>query len=519
MRKHFQGVMMKKKVYLQYTVPFLSCLLFVPAFGFNAAFFSFVQSGSPTELDTISIVSAGYFQSNGLVTDSSFSRSGNQFRISYTVRQDTQYIERLNRTRKIGRLAAGNYTIITSTLYLSTSEQNLPDTEHFIDTAIFRVTNANTPNPIFTGSYSESNSSSVPGDNSLSYYYTNGDTLSVAVVFPLNSMPPGFLISPSLHSDTIDFVIVDTTLFEASMPMPYVVTGSIAPVKPARYFLRVQYQRRSCINPYKLPNFHSSTIDCTREGLAFSIKKAGSVDFTFFPVDTEINDYSYLIFSPFLDTFRVLSFQPNPLCKIPQHPNILIGAMTADWTQVADWESYNKNDWHYEQVQQSDILHFDTLSIESSRKLKITYSNNSGQAVKSYIYRNLDSIIVINNPSIRLSASFVSPENSAINNNRREHAGNSTLSPLRIRYSGSHILISMPRSTFSLTGGNIDRIHFNVTDLQGRIIRTVESIPFEMNSQRITAVWDECNAAGTRVPAGTYLISMGLKYAVAIVSY
>jgi hypothetical protein len=509
---------MKKKFYLQYTVPFLSCLCFVPVFGYNAAFFSFVQSGSPTERDTISIVSAGYFQSNGLVTDSSFSLSGNQFRISYTVKQNTLFIDRLNHTRKIGKLAAGNYTIITSTLYLSTSDQNLPDTEQFIDTATFRVTNANTPNPIITGSYSESNSYSVPGDNSLSYYYFNGDTLSVAVAFPLNSMPPGFLISSSLHSDTIDFIIIDTTLFQASMPMPYVVTGSIAPVKPAKYFLRVQYQRQSCINPFKLPNFHSNIIDCTREGLAFSIKKAGSVDFTFFPVDTEINDYSYLIYSPFLDTFRVLSFQPNPLCKIPQHPNILIGAMTADWTQVADWESYNKNDWHYEQVQQSDIFHFDTLTIDYSRKLKITYSNISGQAVKSYIYRNLDSIIVINNPAIRLSASFVSTENSAINN-RRGHAWNSTLSPLQIKYSSSYILISILRPAFSLTGGNIERMHFNVTDLQGRIIRTVESIPVESNSQWITAVWDECNAAGNRVPAGTYLISMGLKRAVAIVSH
>jgi len=511
---------MKKTVCPQYVVGILCVLLFVPVFGYNAAFFSYTTPGSPSQQDTVTIVSAGYLQIGGLVIDSQFSRSGNQFKMSYIFRPDINidYVSRVNRAKVVGKLPAGVYTIITSTVSIDTST-SVPDTERYLDTAIFRVAAANAAVARIVGVNCNSESRDVRGDNPFSYYYWNGDTLSVAVAFPLQEMPYGFAVNASLHADTLDFTILDTTMQSMGMPMAYLVTGSLSPVKPAKYFLRVRYQRRSCANPYIKTDFHRSTVDCSQEGLTFSIKKAGDAEFTLFPADTDMNDYAYLLISPFFDTLRVAGFQPNPRCAAPRHPNIFLGAMTADdGTQVENWESYAKSKWHYVQAQQGDALTFDTVSANGGHMLKVAYSNSAGQAVRSYIYRNLDTAVASYTSSIRLSISFIPPDVTAIKKDGSRQVGISAASKLQIRYSRSSIRISLPRSAIIPAGGNLDKFNFTVTDPRGRTIRILQPISVKRDCQAITTVWDERDGRGLRVPAGMYLISMGANVAVAIVS-
>ena len=472
----------------------------------------------PTEQDSVIIESTVYLVA-GKVVDSAISVSDNTIAINLYATDSaiTNGYAKCFRNYSVGRFNAGEYRIITTGNYIRSRRVPVDTVIEDRDTASFKVFPAGSTPPRVVG-YINKNTYYYVDETypKRSYYYWNGDTLSIGISWYDPQYGRKFIPHIGLNSDTIVFDIIDTSFNVMPMFQSYFVVSSVHPVVPGHHPIRIRYVEwgsESKMPSRTNPIFHSFTADHRNSGIGLSFKKAGQPEFIIFPNDTFW--MNFLLYSPFLDTFKILSIQPNPYNKITNTGHIEIHNITSPSGTIENWEGFSKNVWRDSLVQQSDRLSYDTVSnsVNDDHWMQIKYSNDSGLPVRSYIYRTLNpelqnqasemSLVItgrIKNPDSISSLMFMvkkdkSPDRPAI----------------QVSNFGSNIVFIF-NPVNSLRSNKKLQPAIKIIDLQGRLIQTLGA-PYLRNSEgSITAVWDKRNTQGNPVPKGIYLAQIWGTY-------
>lgn len=485
----------------------LTAVLFIPVIAQvnNAKFYSFVDPDIPTAQDSVFILSKGYISYGG-VFDSSFSFSGNNILINYSVVDSIPlYHYTINKKKSIGRLSAGNYRIITTTVFKHT-EGSPPLSEGLeSDTINFTVVEATAkPAEIVGFSYSN-NYPGVGGAENIvgSYYYWNGDTLSVAVGFGAGDIN-NYIAHLSMQSDTFTIDLADTDFGSPALVQTILCVTSISPVTPGTYPVKINYRSLSGFSGInKIINFNTLTADCKKEGIGISLKNPGTSEFILY-LNPVLN--LYVIYSPFLDTLKTFSLQPNPHFKVTGTHSIFIGypsfeSLTGRWDPIELWDStYHKSDWPYTSVQATDHIAYDTLGLGDGTIFRIDYSSDNNDTVLSYTYRTITPFLTSQSPcpSLGFNASFTNPNTNTLKPPVNKTDKQQSLNGLRIISSGEKIRILFHSSTSVVT--------IRIVDIFGRLISRLEQQTSSTDNGIITAIWDKHDINGRNTARGTYFV-------------
>jgi hypothetical protein len=214
-----------------------------------------------------------------------------------------------------------------------------------------------------------------------------------------------------------------------------------------------------------------------------------------------------------LDTLKIVGFQPNPYFKTAGIGRIFIDKIYFNDALIEDWESYNKDDWHYETVQEGDSIAFDTVnnSAGTDHWMRMTYSNAQGDPVKGYVYKTLVPELVSSSstPSVSIVGSVKEPD-SVISGvmNRPGLTGSSITAPL-IRYSGSHIAARFFVNN-SCSINRSDKMDARVMDIQGKLIRVLGEKDLHFGGIGVLATWDKRDSRNSPAPRGVYVLKISL---------
>lgn len=478
----------------------------VPAAVTTAKFYSFVSPHIPTTDDSISVLLKGYI-TEGITIDSSFTISGNDILITYTVVDSLQTIfnTTVDKVKKIGNLPSGAYRIISTTVYKHTRGPRAGNSSMKYDTLCFEVLASVVKPPrivgqLYVDDYNISDPNSVK-----SYSYWNGDTLSVATAFQWGDSKISAQLT--MQSDTIAVTFVDTSFLQLALVRDYLCIVSICPVTPGKNMVKIS--KRSLVTEYNNPRLHSLVTNYRGEGLGLSVKKPGASEFILC-MDSVLQ--YYIIYSPFLDTLKTFCLQPNPHFIAHETHNLFIGYPRYELvSRLNFWDdsTYQSNDWSYTNVQASDQLFYDTMALNGGYIFNLNYSNSVDDTVLSYISRDVYPVLSSTNPApwIGFYASFKNPAISI--NNPEKKANNSqkeTSAGIQIIQSKQGLQIFF-RSPTNFTGNSKCLTTIMITDIQGRLIKRFESL-LSVDGNSFFITWDKYGQHGTQLVKGAYLISM-----------
>lgn len=492
----------------------------VPAAVTTAKFYPFVSPHIPTTDDSISVLLKGYI-TEGIIIDSSFTISGNDILITYTVVDSLQTIfnTTVDKVKKIGNLPSGAYRIISTTVYKHTRGPRAGNGSMQYDTLCFEVLASVVKPPrivgqLYVDDYNISDPNSVK-----SYSYWNGDTLSVATAFQWGDSKISAQLT--MQSDTIAVTFVDTSFLQLALVRDYLCIVSICPVTPGKNMVKIS--KRSLVTEYNNPRLHSLVTNYRGEGLGLSVKKPGASEFILC-MDSVLQ--YYIIYSPFLDTLKTFCLQPNPHFITQDTHNLYIGYPRYELVSKLNfWDAstYQRSDWSYTNVQASDHLFYDTIALNEGYIFKLNYSNTLDDTILSYVSRDVYPALTSTNPAPWLGfyASFKNPvvsinvlDKKAINSNKQSSTG------IQIIQSKQGLQIFF-RSPSKLLWNNKSSATIIITDLHGRLVKRFENLfPFGDNSFFISL--DKYGLQGAQLAKGAYLISIltcNKKYSAKMVYY
>lgn len=484
-----------------------------------AIFSSSVYPEIPTEQDSVVIETRGFY-SYGSLLGSSHAQIGNEFLVDYLVR-DT-IINRDYRSLdqwQIGKLPIGNYSIITSSGNIQkrlnpSGPGYIFDTLQYKDTFNFQIVPVGTSIPkIISWRYKnqlDDNFYLNVNDTypKCSYYYWNDDTLSIAAAFATGGSGYRFQLRSAFYRDTLSIYIIDTSIAYLATLDKYLIVASLFPVTKGVFPITINYKGVTPVSMrFTTDKYLQLSVDYRAKGIGLGFKKAGIPEFILYP-DSILN--RYYIFSPFLDSAKLLSIQPNPHYQPLGMDSMIIGTANYEYKLMQKWTSFNKSEWNYVRQQSADSLFFDTTTIWGSPSLNLRYSNKNNDTVTSYITRNLDTIraALTPDPFVGISLLLKNPKDSI---NSVVNGGSHRL--IRPEVIQVHAFRNSLR--FSVQGLNqkvwvedVGRIEAVIIDLQGRDIYTFNNPTFTCWTETVIFTWDRQNDRGVAVAGGMYLFKV-----------
>jgi hypothetical protein len=489
------------------------------ALSFPAMLYPALQSYSrvlpdmPTERDSIYIETCNQVE-YGTLIDSTVIVSGNDIFICYSASEPSAAPHLIVRNHSIGKLSQGSYRLITIGYFIRNWSTAKDTTGISRDTVYFEVyPDTFTPSRIVSYKFFSDYPFVSEKYPRRSYFYWNGDTLSVGMAFYEGATYLKFFPMVRVSSDTVLLEIIDTSVVQATAMCGYLTVISLSPIPRSIRHVKISIGSWGRAGKYLDPDFHHFTADTAAPGIGLSFKKPGRPEYILYP-----NDTIYMaipILSPFLDTLNILGFQPNPSYKPTGTNRIFLHDIHHGNTLIENWETYDKNDWQYVQVQESDRIIFDTVSNSTNGDhwIRMTYSNENDDPVKGYYYKTLDQPLVssLAQPFVGIYCA-IKPDSAVSPVVRQPAPAGKTRAAPMIGYSGAHITVRYASSHV---------LQAMVTDLRGRLIRVLGEKDMQRSGNGTLAVWDKRDDDGRPVPWGIYIIrpagSLGSGCAVRVV--
>lgn len=468
----------------------------------NAIFFTTVLPEIPTSQDSVVLEAMGFF-TRGKLIDFTKAVSGNEFHLNFIVKDTTtggrcKTIENYS----LGKLSEGNYKVITTTKKIKLHSY---DTTQVKDTFNFQVVSPNViipknVNQKCVNRYLEVNDSNPKN----SYYYWNGDTLSIAIAFYWGSFETNYFVNYGYYNDTLFLNICDTMPSETLLYDGYIVTASFFPVPHSTIPVNVHYKRMSENGPQKIEKFYQMAIDYREKGIGLSFRKTGKPEYILYPHSGLVN---YYIHSPYLDTLKSIGIYPNPYYKPVSEDSIYVGKIYHEDSTIEDWKSFSRNDWNFVLAQETDSFTFDTTNINRYSVLQVCYSNVNKESVTSYVYRQIDTMssAQYQDPYVRVGVLLKKPGNTSHISKRANGQ--------KIKNSG-HVKIQKLQSAIKITNSILplecmrvsrDRLKIELFDMRGKLLITQFNRIIDIQGTTITAEWDEKELKKMNF-SGTYLM-------------
>jgi hypothetical protein len=471
---------------------------------FQVTLFSYIGSYSrvipdmPTELDSIYLETCNQISTETLI-DSGITVSGNDIYLHYSAVEPSTAPYLIVRKQGIGKLPKGSYRLITTGYFIRNWSTTKDTTRISHDTVYFEVyPDTSTPSRIISYMFF----ADYPYVNETfprrSFYCWNGDTLSIGMAFYAGGTGLKFFPMLRISSDTVVLDLIDTSVNQATMMCGYLTVTSLSPVSRSIRQVKIGEGSWGRAGKYLDPDFHHFTADTAAPGIGLSFRKPGRPEYVLYPNDTMY--MAFPILSPFLDTLNILGFQPNPSYKPTGTNRIFLHDIHHGNTLIENWETYDKNDWHYVSVQESDRISFDTVSNSTNGDhwIRVTYSNENDEPVKGYYYKTFDQprVSSLAQPFVGIYGAIKPGSGISPVVQQPSPAGGTRAAPV-VEYTGAHI-------TVRFSSGNPAKA--TVTDIRGRLVRVLDGKTLHKTGKGTVTVWDRRDFQGNPVPKGVYLI-------------
>jgi hypothetical protein len=280
---------------------------------------------------------------------------------------------------------------------------------------------------------------------------------------------------------------------------------SLSNVPPGNYLIKIRNLSWSAYGKSVTNNFYSLSANNDNIGIGLGFKNIGQTEFILCLNDTQYME-CYII-SPFLDTLRLFNFQPNPFFKPLKKEDIFMQNISYNGTIIEDWEAYNKNEWHYNAIQESDSIVFDTISnnTNSDHWMHLNFSNTNGNPFKGYLYKTLTSEYIDSSPNPFLSILCSIKEPISIINPilRQPNLESATLRTPLVRYLGAYLSVEFP-NRYKKT----NTVTITIFNIQGKKIRALCNEDIHFIGNRIVANWNRKDINGNPVQSGLFILRL-----------
>ncbi|MBN1130548.1 MAG: hypothetical protein JXA71_16265 [Chitinispirillaceae bacterium] len=463
----------------------------------------------PVEMDSV-VIETSIYLIYGKMVSSEFAVSQNDINVCIFA---TDSAVASGYSKEIRRFSAGSqdvgtYRIITISKYIRSRRQPVDTIIEATDTAFFKVfPDSLTPPRI--SNYKTYDYYAFVGETTpkRSYYYWNGDTLSIGMAFFDPATNRRFVPRVGLRSDTIILDLIDTSYNVVPAFNGYITVTSLSPLQSGTYTTRLRTESWGAYVKTSDTNFYTLTTNVETKGIGLGFKKSGQPEFILCPQDTLYMEF--VIASPFLNTINILGFQPNPYFKTTGTGRIFIHNIFHNDTLMENWESFNRNDWHTVTMQQNDSINFDTMSntTNGDHWIRMTYSNDDGNPVKGYVYKSLTPVWISSdeNPSVSIIGAVKEPDSVIAGTLRERKLVKHGSYGLKVVHTRSNILFILEPS---FPANQKETVLLTITDVQGKIVRTLGTTGFSCGRGRIVFIWDRRGSRGNPVPRGIYIVRL-----------
>lgn len=375
-----------------------------------------IQPDVPVSNDDIAVVITGELTGGDVITDTLISINENSITASVYIDRCIgicpSLLESVSIKIPCGKLAAGNYTLSTfiHTVYDTAAR---PDTVTQSNTMQFNVRPLNEDVPRLVGFHVSDHG--WKDDTHLSYYFTNGDTLSVVSVFEQHCCAR-FVADVSIPDDTLTVTLRDTGVDMCDCGHDrFYATVSLTNVATSDLPIRIVHKSVNYPDDEVVTILHTNT---TAPALCINTGDSTTGGFRLFVDDTW---FEYEINSPFITTADMLRLQPNPEFSVGADSYLYIDDIVyltqteherSDAVDTLEhFENESLSEWTLKKFRDGSNLDYTTISTNSSNVMKMTYSNQLDGGCSNYIYKTLPASGTDNkNGRLILHAATVSPD-------------------------------------------------------------------------------------------------------------
>jgi hypothetical protein len=468
-----------------------------------------IQPDVPSQDDAIAVVMTGELTGGDKITDTAVSVTGNSITVSVSVAPCIgicpSLLELVSIQLPCGKLAAGDYTLHTF-IYTVYDTAATPDTVTETNTTQFTVHPSQEDVPRMVGFHVSDHG--WKDDTNMSYYFTNGDTLSVVSVFEQHCCAL-FTADVSIPDDTVTVTLRDTGVDMCDCGHDrFYATVSLTNVTIGHLPIRIVHTSANYPDYEVVTMLHTNT---TSPAVCINNADSTTAGFRLFVDDTW---FEYEINSPFITAAGLLRLQPNPEFPVGTDHYLYIDDIVyltlTEYNQIdaidtlEDFENEPPSEWTLKRFRDGSSLDYTTISTDSSNVLKMTYSNQLDGGCSNYMYKTLPSHETDNkNGRLILHAATVSPHDitgcPAAYPLTHSKSGRITMRVNR-NHQPSILLEYIPPASF--TGNSIT---LSVFTLQGRQVfhRTLHRTDGTVNSFRTTM---GKHTAGSSGASGNYIV-------------
>jgi hypothetical protein len=377
----------------------------------------------PTAGDSTYVFLQGYLGGGDQILDSSVRVSHDTVAARVSIEPCTGPCPMSLRTVRVrlnaGTLAAGTYRLLTITRTIfDTSSTRPADTTTDTSRTSFTVYPATTSPTRLVASYATLHGI---GSDTGSYYYTNGDTLSV-VGLHADQCCAQHKAAAYVNGDSVVVVFADTSeaLCDCMASSSYCLTAALSPAPVGNPKVVLKYRSAYASADETLYRF---TADHAASAVCLSVQDSTNPGFRLF-VDTSW--FRYEIVSPVVSRLATLRLQPNPAFPAFAESHLYLDDIAVDtasapalsWAPVSaaldtldDFEHYYAGDWQVVGIRDSSVLNPYWVLYNEKHLLEVSYSNHATGSESNYMWKSLGAATPVHSLTrIQLWATTKAPE-------------------------------------------------------------------------------------------------------------